>query len=131
MAGPLNTSILGLSLLVFLTACSKEGPQEPLAPRVYVQQVTTRELAPPIQLSGDIQARVETQLSFRVGGKIIERKVDVGDHVQAHQVLARLDPKDLNKPKWCKPVLRLFASKNCCPRVTPAKANTMLPMRRN
>ena len=95
MAGPLNTSILGLSLLVFLTACSKEGPQEPLAPRVYVQQVSTRELAPPIQLSGDIQARVETQLSFRVGGKIIERKVDVGDHVQAHQVLARLDPKDL------------------------------------
>ena len=36
---------------------------------------------PPIQLSGDIQARVETQLSFRVGGKIIERKVDVGDQI--------------------------------------------------
>ena len=72
MAGPLNTSILGLSLLVFLTACSKEGPKEPLAPRVYVQQVSTRDLAPPIQLSGDIQARVETQAlaSFGVGGKI-------------------------------------------------------------
>jgi membrane fusion protein, multidrug efflux system len=34
-------------------------------------------------------------LSFRVGGKIIERSVDVGDHIQANQVLARLDPKDL------------------------------------
>jgi len=95
MAGPLNTGILGLSLLALLTACGKEGPKEPLSPRVYVQQVSTREFAPPIQLSGDIQARVETQLSFRVGGKIIERKVDVGDHIQAHQVLARLDPKDL------------------------------------
>ncbi len=95
MAGPRNTGILGLSLLVLLTACGKEGPQEPLSPRVYVQQVSSREFAPPIQLSGDIQARVETQLSFRVGGKIIERKVDVGDHIQANQVLARLDPKDL------------------------------------
>ena len=95
MAGPLNKGILGLSLLALLTACGKEGPKEPLSPRVYVQQVSTREFAPPIQLSGDIQARVETQLSFRVGGKIIERTVDVGDHIQANQVLARLDPKDL------------------------------------
>ena len=95
MAGPLNTGILGLTLLAFLTACGKEGPKEPLSPRVYVQQVSTRAFAAPIQLSGDIQARIETQLSFRVGGKIIERKVDVGDHIQAHQVLARLDPKDL------------------------------------
>ena len=95
MAGPLNTGILGLSLLAFLTACGKEGPKEPLSPRVYVQQVSTRAFAAPIQLSGDIQARIETQLSFRVGGKIIERKVDVGDHIQANQVLARLDPKDL------------------------------------
>ena len=95
MAGPRNKAVLGLSLLVLLTACGKERPTEPLSPRVYVQQVSTREFAPPIQLSGDIQARVETQLSFRVGGKIIERKVDVGDHIQANQVLARLDPKDL------------------------------------
>ena len=95
MAGPRNKAVMGLSLLVLLTACGKERPTEPLSPRVYVQQVSTREFAPPIQLSGDIQARVETQLSLRVGGKIIERKVDVGDHIQANQVLARLDPKDL------------------------------------
>ena len=95
MAGPRNKGVWGLSLCLFLTACDKEGPKEPLSPRVYVQQVSSREFAQPIQLSGDIQARVETQLSFRVGGKVIERKVDVGDHVQAYQVLARLDPKDL------------------------------------
>ncbi|MEB0207450.1 efflux RND transporter periplasmic adaptor subunit [Pseudomonas sp. CCC3.1] len=95
MAGQRVKCVWGLSLLALLTACGKEGPKEPLSPRVYVQQVSTREFAPPIQLSGDIQARVETQLSFRVGGKIIERQVDVGDHIQANQVLARLDPKDL------------------------------------
>ena len=95
MAGQRIKCVWGLSLLALLTACGKEAPKEPLSPRVYVQQVSTREFAPPIQLSGDIQARVETQLSFRVGGKIIARKVDVGDHIQANQVLASLDPKDL------------------------------------
>lgn len=95
MVGPRYTGVLGLSLLVLLTACGKESPKEPLSPRVYVQQVSSREYAPPILLSGDIQARVETQLSFRVGGKVIERTVDVGDHIKAKQVLARLDPKDL------------------------------------
>ena len=95
MAGPRIKCAWGLSLLALLTACGKEGPKEPLSPRVYIQEVTSRDYAPPIALSGDIQARVETQLSFRVGGKIIERKVDVGDHIQANQVLARLDPKDL------------------------------------
>jgi multidrug efflux pump subunit AcrA (membrane-fusion protein) len=96
MAGPRIKCAWGLSLLALLTACGKEGPKEPLSPRVYIQEVTSRDYAPPIALSGDIQARVETQPSFRVGGKIIERKVDVGDHIQANQVLARLDPKDLN-----------------------------------
>ena len=67
MAGPRSMGMLGVSLVVLLTACGKEAPKEPLSPRVYVQQVNTREFAPPIQLSGDIQARVETQLSFRVG----------------------------------------------------------------
>ena len=73
MAGPRIKCAWGLSLLALLTACGKEGPKEPLSPRVYIQEVTSRDYAPPIALSGDIQARVETQLSFRVGGKIIER----------------------------------------------------------
>ncbi|MFP3516095.1 efflux RND transporter periplasmic adaptor subunit [Pseudomonas sp. SIMBA_077] len=95
MAGPRIKCVLGFSLLALLTACGKEGPKEPLSPRVYVQEVTSRDYAPPIALSGDIQARVQTQLSFRVAGKVIERNVDVGDRIKANQVLARLDPKDL------------------------------------
>ncbi len=38
-------------------------------------------------------AQVQNDLSFRLSGKIIERNVDVGDHVTADQVLARLDPQ--------------------------------------
>jgi multidrug efflux system membrane fusion protein len=44
--------------------------------------------------SGEIRARHETQLGFRIGGKIIERLVDAGAKVKAGQVLARLDPAD-------------------------------------
>jgi RND family efflux transporter MFP subunit len=44
--------------------------------------------------SGEIRARHETQLGFRIGGKIIARLVDAGARVRAGQVLARLDPED-------------------------------------
>lgn len=44
--------------------------------------------------SGEIRARYETVLGFRIGGKITERKVDVGAEVSAGQILARLDAAD-------------------------------------
>jgi RND family efflux transporter MFP subunit len=95
MASPgLKTAIM-LSLLTLLAACGKkEAPQEYL-PRVFVQEVKPADYAAAVTLTGDVQARVQTELSFRVGGKIIQRMVDVGDRVSAKQVLARLDPKDL------------------------------------
>jgi len=45
--------------------------------------------------SGDVHARYESQLGFRVNGKIKARLVDVGAHVRAGQALAELDPMDL------------------------------------
>lgn len=45
--------------------------------------------------SGEVRAREEPALSFRVGGKIAQRHVDVGARVEAGQVLAELDPQDL------------------------------------
>lgn len=45
--------------------------------------------------SGDVRARFESQLGFRVNGKIKTRKLDVGNHVDAGQVIAELDPIDL------------------------------------
>lgn len=81
--------------LAILAGCGKEKPQEPELPRVQIQEVKTTEYAAAVALTGDVQARVQTQLSFRVSGKIIQRMVDVGDRVSARQVLAKLDPKDL------------------------------------
>jgi RND family efflux transporter MFP subunit len=44
--------------------------------------------------SGEVRARIETTLGFRLAGKIVERRVDAGMAVKAGQVLARLDPAD-------------------------------------
>jgi len=86
--------LAGLSVLYMLTGCGKQETPETL-PRVGVLQVQPTDFAAGVTLTGDVQARVRTDLSFRVGGKIISHSIDVGDHVKANQVLARLDPKDL------------------------------------
>jgi len=96
MGGPNSTFIiLGLGLLALLSGCGQEKTEPKEHSRVFVQTVKSTDFAAAVTLTGDIQARVQTDLSFRVGGKIIQRMVDVGDRVSAKQVLAKLDPKDL------------------------------------
>lgn len=95
MAGPGLKRVVGLSLLVLLSGCGEKPKAEKELPRVFVQEVKPVDYAASVTLTGDVQARVQTELSFRVGGKIIQRSVDVGDRVSARQVLAKLDPKDL------------------------------------
>ncbi|MGF6290583.1 multidrug efflux system membrane fusion protein [Paraburkholderia youngii] len=46
-------------------------------------------------LPAQVEARYSTPLSFRVGGKVIERRVHIGDTVKAGQTVALLDPTDL------------------------------------
>ncbi|WP_232628870.1 efflux RND transporter periplasmic adaptor subunit [Methylobacterium sp. Leaf118] len=45
-----------------------------------------------VVLTGDIQAQAQTNVAFRTNGKVAERRVEVGDHVGADQVLAVLEP---------------------------------------
>ena len=47
------------------------------------------------QYAAEVRARVESQLGFRVPGKVVRRLVNVGDTVRAGQLLAELDPADL------------------------------------
>lgn len=58
---------------------------------VTVQKVEYSSYAAPLELSGDIHARMNVDLSFRVSGQIVERIADVGTHVEPGDVLARLD----------------------------------------
>ena len=47
-----------------------------------------------VTLTGDIQAKDEASLAFRVSGRMLERLANVGDQVKAGQVVARLDPQN-------------------------------------
>lgn len=78
---------------VILSACSKQPPAAEQVPFVMVAQPVTAQ-DDLKSYAGDVQARQQTALAFRVGGQITERYVDVGDRVQVGQVLAKLDVKD-------------------------------------
>jgi RND family efflux transporter MFP subunit len=77
-----------------LAACQQQASQpQSLPTMVQVETVTLTDYAPAVGLTGEVRARVESDLSFRLAGRISERLVNVGDHVTADQVLARLDPQ--------------------------------------
>ena len=86
------SSIAVASLL--LTACSKPPTPAAIVKPVFVTTVTPANSAQSRSFTSVIRARVETELGFRTGGKVIERLVEVGGSVRAGQVLARLDPAD-------------------------------------
>lgn len=84
-------------LAVLLVACSEAPP--PAAPPKLVRTLKvsagdTATTGAQRSYSGEVRARIETTLGFRIAGKLIERRVDVGAAVKAGQVLARLDPVD-------------------------------------
>jgi len=79
-----------------LTACEK--PVEPLPPPrpALVTIVGKSATNNAMVLVGEVKSRYESNQGFRIKGKIIERKVDVGSFVKKGQVIARLDASDTN-----------------------------------
>jgi len=90
--------LLATGLLVAmsaLTGCQQPPPAgEPVRA---VRTLTVGDQAAPVvrDYAGEIRARIETPLGFRVPGKIVRRQVELGQRVQAGQVLAQIDPADL------------------------------------
>jgi RND family efflux transporter MFP subunit len=79
----------------FIAACSsEEAVIEPEVRPVRVITVEEREGGETVSLAGTIESRLQVDLAFRIGGRMTERLVDVGDMVEADQVIARLDPAD-------------------------------------
>jgi multidrug efflux system membrane fusion protein len=79
---------------VMLAACSKPTPPEEPIRAVKIMTVTVSSFASGFEFSGEVKARVESRLGFRVGGKIVQRQAELGQRVKAGQVLAQLDPQD-------------------------------------
>ncbi len=81
--------------VVLLGACSRpEAPQEPIR-SVKLLTVGADAVAHRQAYAGEVRARVESRLGFRVGGKLVQRPAEVGQRVQAGQLLAQIDASDL------------------------------------
>lgn len=91
---PALAAILSAASLLALGACKEEHPIAEAPAPVRIEQVAFEQTAEARSYTGVVRARYETDLGFRVAGKIVERLVNVGDHVGKDKVLARLDPSD-------------------------------------
>jgi RND family efflux transporter MFP subunit len=84
-----------IAFAMVFSACSKpEPPPEPIR-AVKVITVGLQPAQTALEYAGQVQAKVESKLGFRVGGKVTARPVELGQRVLAGQVLAQLDPLDL------------------------------------
>jgi len=91
----MNISITaGLAILgsLLLTSCQKQAEAHDEPPRPVLSVVVKSTAASALTLPGTVEARIETQLAFRVLGRVIARKVSVGDVVRKGDVVAAIDP---------------------------------------
>jgi len=87
-------SLVVICALLGLSACSqKQNTPEPIR-AVKLMTVGASDLNVQGEYAAEVRARLETRLGFRVGGKILMRQVEVGQRVQAGQVLAQVDSQD-------------------------------------
>ncbi|MEK1943169.1 MAG: efflux RND transporter periplasmic adaptor subunit [Pseudomonas sp.] len=85
---------LPASLVLLLVACGSAEEVKTLPrPAMVVQPQPAGETAD--TYPGEVRARLEQDLAFRIGGKVSKRLVDVGERVKKDQPLAELDPQDV------------------------------------
>ncbi|MGF6478504.1 efflux RND transporter periplasmic adaptor subunit [Paraburkholderia sp. JPY419] len=89
------TIVLAACSAIVLGACHQRDPVVAEVKPVVALAVHPDERVDSSSLPAQVQARYSTPLSFRVGGKVIERRVHIGDTVKAGQTVALLDPTDL------------------------------------
>lgn len=77
-----------------LVGCSKPAPVEEPVRAVKVMTVGAQSMQAGLEFAGEVRARVESRLGFQVAGKVTRRLVEVGQRVQAGELLAQLDPQD-------------------------------------
>ena len=90
----LSRRLLPLLGLVMLVGCSKAPPEQEPIRAVKVLTVGATAASFDLEFSGEVRARVESTLGFRVGGKLVARQAELGQRVKAGQLLAQIDPQD-------------------------------------
>ena len=83
-----------IAAVFLLAACSKPAPPEEPIRAVKITTVGLDSMRSGAEFAGEVRARVESRLGFRVGGKIVRRQAELGQRVKPGDVLAQLDPQD-------------------------------------
>ena len=87
--------LIAFAMLLVLAGCeASTAPATKSERPVQVQRVSFENENPAREFVGVVRARYETDLGFRVAGKMVARLINVGDRVRAGDVVARLDPQD-------------------------------------
>src|SRR5205809_4358911 len=94
-----STNNLLISLLPFVLAACSDATSSSTDPRTQPPLVRIEPVERSVQsersFTGIVAARVQSDLGFRVPGKVLERVVDAGQTVKRGQALMRIDPADL------------------------------------
>jgi len=77
-----------------VASCNEPAPSAPQVRPVRTVTVEQRAEGETVSLTGHVRARDQGSLAFRIDGRMTERSVNVGDVLQAGQVVARLDPQN-------------------------------------
>ncbi|MFZ6768209.1 efflux RND transporter periplasmic adaptor subunit [Undibacterium sp. Di26W] len=89
-------SVVVSALPLALVACGGKPQSDPRTEAPLVRTATIEgAVAASRRFTGTVAARVQSDLGFRVSGKVLERLVDTGQAVKRGQVLVRIDPVDL------------------------------------
>src|ERR1700751_766294 len=92
---PMRAACALVLLAMPLIACNDRTETSTERPAfVHTEIVQPRDGQASFTLTGEVQARYRADLSFRVTGRVVERLVDVGAHVSAGDLLAKLDPAE-------------------------------------
>ena len=80
--------------VLLLAGCSRPAPAPEPVRAVKLVTVGLGPLLAQREFAGEVRARVESRLGFRVAGKIVQRPAELGQRVQPGQLLAQLDARD-------------------------------------
>ena len=93
MKSTLPALLLAAAIAVPLAACTQKPPAEALR-QVRTAEIRYDKAQEANRYVGTVQSRHEVNEAFRVGGKVVQRKVDVGQKVREGDMLAALDDTD-------------------------------------
>jgi len=88
-------TIIILSLVLLAAGCGKKDEVTQTEPLVKTQKISVDNSMNMSTYAGNVRGKYEKEMSFQVNGKILNRKVQLGDKVQFGELLMVIDPKDI------------------------------------